>query len=270
MLNKKISLYLILALSLGIFSCNDDDDAFETLPPILSSDFQDLELETNTFFMDTAMTGNQSGNLFTSEFTTGEVTLTHTYENVGAPSKAQLNNFTYSNRTDFSENVNTDTTGFGYNVFEYSMVTPANTSEANNYGIAYVDPVENKLRITFDKTVRAWNVQVSNVGTAILAIENGDSNARAFEEGDFFDLVITGILNDEIVGERSIRLADYTEGIFEPYRQPLKSWENVDLSLLNEVDALEFSFVSSDSTAEGVINTPTYFAFDNLNIVQID
>jgi len=69
------------------------------------------------------------------------------------------------------------------------------------------------------------------------------------------------------VGTIEIILADYR---FDDNSLDfiLDDWEFTDLSSLGEVDALSFSFTSTDTGSFG-INTPTYFALDNLEFTVV-
>jgi len=81
-------------------------------------------------------------------------------------------------------------------------------------------------------------------------------------------LIIKGIdVNGDYTGTVDFYLADYRfDNNSEDYI--IDNWTWVDLSLLGDVVGLEFSIDSSDKEAFG-INTPAYFAMDNLNAVPI-
>jgi hypothetical protein len=100
-------------------------------------------------------------------------------------------------------------------------------------------------------------------------MENGDDFfATKFggEDGDaadFFILTISGLDASEVVtGSVEFVLADYRfEDNADDYI--VTDWSWVDLSSLGSVSGLAFSLASSD-TGGGFINTPAYFAMDDL------
>ena len=103
-------------------------------------------------------------------------------------------------------------------------------------------------------------------------MRDGDSFAKQFggESGndeDYFKLTITGITETGYT-DNSVEfyLADFR---FADNDQDyiVDDWTWVDLSSLGNVIGLEFMIESSDVGAYG-INTPGYFAMDNLNAVS--
>ena len=58
-------------------------------------------------------------------------------------------------------------------------------------------------------------------------------------------------------------LADFRDG----KSFVLDNWSKVDVSILGDVDKLQFEFASSDTGDYGV-NTPTYVCIDNIEFVQ--
>jgi hypothetical protein len=96
---------------------------------------------------------------------------------------------------------------------------------------------------------------------------NGDDgNTPAFVKGpfaagDFFTLTVTGLgAAGEALGSVDVALAVGAV--------VTNTWEWAELGVLGEVYGLEFSLASSDNGAFG-INTPGYFAVDNISIVPV-
>ena len=86
------------------------------------------------------------------------------------------------------------------------------------------------------------------------------------DDPDFFMLTITGLdMQGQSVGSVDFYLADYR---FEDNGLDVlvDSWTEVDLTSLDGAVQLSFALDSSDVGAFGM-NTPAYFAIDNLRLV---
>ncbi len=155
---------------------------------------------------------------------------------------------------------------------QYSAITGGGSTGSANYGIAYVGWASNP-NLTFDVTGENFNTTISgmyvtNTTFAALSMLNGDSFAKKFggvsgDDEDWFKLSVTGITIDGSAPFQEFYLADYRfADNSEDYI--VNEWEWVDLSGLGDVVGLEFSLSSSDVGAYGM-NTPAYFAIDDLN-----
>jgi len=96
---------------------------------------------------------------------------------------------------------------------------------------------------------------VTNSVYAYASITKGDWSGPAFANGDWFLLTITGIKDAKATGSVEFYLAKDEEVVVD--------WEYVDLSSLGVVDGLTFALTGS-RTGDYGLNTPAYFAFDNL------
>ena len=170
----------------------------------------------------------------------------------------------------------TDTTTPGYSN-QCSAYTGGGVNGSSNYGVSYIlldwasgyDPIP--TRLDFVGSATGYSVQgayFTNTTYAALSMLNGDAYAKKFggdtgDDPDWFKLIITGIGSTAAPVE--FYLADYR---FANNSQDyiVDDWEWVHLSSLGEVTGLEFSVASSDVGALG-INTPTYFAMDNLTYI---
>lgn len=194
-----------------------------------------------------------------------------------------------SNGVSFSS----DFTDFGsftsWNGFSYSAVSDSTTPGFSNQYAAFpgtgFDSGDDIYAVGFGAnrgasvitlpvatTVRG--MFVTNTTYAALSMLNGDSFAKQFggptgDDPDFFKLNIFGVDEaGEDTGSVTVDLADYT---FDDNSKDfvLDYWKWVDLSVLgDDVASLEFSLDSSDTGAFG-INTPTYFAMDNLILSEV-
>lgn len=122
----------------------------------------------------------------------------------------------------------------------------------------------------------ATSMDITNATYAGLAMQEGDFFTKAFggESGndpDYFRVILSGFdgldgTGNE-VGSLVVNLADFT---FADNSQDyiLSDWVNVDLTALGLARSITFDFESSDSGAFG-INTPVYFAMDNLTLSTV-
>ncbi len=160
------------------------------------------------------------------------------------------NGFSYSNKTD------TTTEGF---VNQYSAITGSGVAGSANYGVSFPGSFGSS-RIDFDGATTVSGAYFTNTTYAYLSMLNGDGIGKQFEDGDFFTLTVNGFdATDSLLGTLNISLADGTD--------ILNSWLWSDLSSLGAVNALEFSVFGSD-VGEFGLNTPAYFAIDNLTYVS--
>lgn len=122
----------------------------------------------------------------------------------------------------------------------------------------------------------AISMDITNATYAGLSMQEGDFFSKAFggESGndpDYFRVILSGFdgldgTGNE-VGSLVVNLADFT---FADNSQDyiLSDWLNVDLTPLGSARSITFDFESSDSGAYG-INTPVYFAMDNLTLSTV-
>jgi len=112
-------------------------------------------------------------------------------------------------------------------------------------------------------------VYLNNALVTYNNIKQGGGAARAFVQGDKFEVWIQGITEDldDVTDEKVVcRLADYTsENESEWYVNT--DWKKVDLTPLGQVYGLAFTVVSTDQGMYGT-NTATYFALDGLTIFR--
>lgn len=150
---------------------------------------------------------------------------------------------------------------------QYGVITGTAPGGSGNYGIAY-DVNANGSPDSFINLPHGTSpvsFQVTNTTFAYLSMTLGDTFAKKFTTGDFFELKIFGYsgLNGTgtQVGEVDFYLANYTS----PSSLPVNVWTLVDLTPLAGSESLGFGFASSDVGQFG-INTPEYFAMDNLTL----
>lgn len=188
--------------------------------------------------------------------------------------------FAYSNQTD------TQTPGY---TNQFSAITGSGVGPgSDSYGVAYgyldrepnlfqtfaFDPANaehlNKLPY-FDVPAagRAESMHVTNTTYAVRSMQTGDEFAKKFggESGgdpDWFKLSIYGTNG---AGEP---LANFVEFFLADYRGEVDTiideWTRIELPGLENARRLHFNLSSSDVGLYGM-NTPAYFAIDNISIV---
>ena len=174
--------------------------------------------------------------------------------------------FAYSQTTDAT------TPGFGN---QYSAIPGSGAGGSATYGVAFTSgqvgaqgPI---TRITFASEVSVTGAQITNTTYAALSMQDGDGFAKQFggasgDDPDYLVLTITGRnALDAITGSIEFALADYRFAD-NALDYILTQWAFVDLTGLGPVAALEFSLDSSDQSF-GFLNTPSYFALDDLQFV---
>ena len=166
----------------------------------------------------------------------------------------------------------TDTTTAG-STNQYSAISGGGANGSANYGIAYCGDPQVIFGYNSGEYAQAIDgFYVTNTTYATLSMQNGDFYAKKFggDDGtdpDWFKLTVYGLdQNYESAGAGvEFYLADYR------YADPVQDyivtdWTWLDLSDLGSVYGLAFELSSSDNGQWGM-NTPAYFAVDDLTTV---
>jgi len=194
----------------------------------------------------------------TATFTSGAASFEHRFDSMFG----SWSGWTYSNETD------TTTAGFEN---QFSAFHAGGAGASQNYALAYVSSYEPvPTAITFDAPVVVNSVAITNTTYAALSMKFGDAFAKKFggasgNDADYFVLSILGKdAAGATTGQVDLYLADFR---FADNSQDyiLDQWATVNLSGLGAVSSLQFQMTSSDTGMFG-INTPTYFALDNLSV----
>jgi len=198
------------------------------------------------------------------DFTSGGATFNNDFADFGGGCCFQ--GWAYSQETD------TTTPGFAN---QFSAITGSGVGGSATYGVAFtsgaVGSQDGISTITLDDEAPVAGAWFTNTTFAALSMLNGDQFADPFggpdgSEPDFFRLTVTGRdASDAVTGSVEVALADYT---FENDALDfiVMDWTWVDLSPLGDVASLDFALASSDVSG-GFLNTPSYFAMDDLVIV---
>jgi hypothetical protein len=177
--------------------------------------------------------------------------------------------FIYSNMT--------DTTTAGYEN-QFSAYAGGGVNGSNNYAISALslnwtgsyDVIPTS--ISFANPCAVFGAYFTNTTYAALDMLAGSGFSKKFGgdtggDEDWFKLTVTGKdASDLVTGTIDFYLADYR---FEDSGQDyiVDSWEYIDLHSLGTIKSLEFALSSSDVGDWGM-NTPAYFAMDNLVIPE--
>ncbi len=188
----------------------------------------------------------------------------------------------------------TDTTTPGY-LNPYSSYTGSGAGGSPTYAVAYgylevqpttfigqsfvFDPNDiaqlNRLpSIYLPANYQAQSVAITNTTYAALAMRDGDGPSKKFggasgSDPDFFKVSVYGInASSQVLGSRvDFMLADYR---FANNSQDyiVNTWQQLDLSSLAGATSLHFNVSSSDVGNFGM-NTPGFFALDNLTLTAV-
>jgi hypothetical protein len=147
---------------------------------------------------------------------------------------------------------------------QYSAVTGGGYGgPTSNYAVAYQGWVAGPPTITFSQPQTVLGAYFTNTTYAYDTLENGNQFAHKFASGDWFKATVTGLDGSGNARSKDFYLADFRS----PSSYIVSGWTWVDLtSLGNAVRSVKFELASSDTGDYG-INTPTYFAMDNLAVV---
>lgn len=225
-------------------------------------DFESLNLaQVDTFY---------NGSDFAGEFVVNipsgnNVHFSNYFDNTWGP---YWTGFSYSNMTDI-------TTAGSSN--QYSSFVGAGAIGSQKYGVYYPDGM-----ISFTQNTQVDSIKITNTTYAALSMRDGDTYGKKFGSvndangvadgtngNDYFKIWIYALDKDtNTIDSMEFYLADFR---FPNSSQDyiLNTWTNVDLSSFGPfVRHLTFKFESSDMSF-GFINTPTYFALDELHFSNV-
>ena len=208
--------------------------------------FEELSLAQNSYWNGSSGTGN---------FTSGGVTFPNSYDT----DYGSWEGFAYSNVQDST------TPGWGN---QYAARPGTGYNGSANYAVGY-QPYFGNFEISLGgiSNFAGRGLHVANTTYVALDMQNGSGFSKKFggtngTDGDWFRLNILGLFNGAETGSVDFYLADF-RSTTSADDYILNSWAFVDLTALGNVDKLRFALTSSDTGSYGM-NTPAYFALDNL------
>ena len=147
---------------------------------------------------------------------------------------------------------------------QFSAITGGGFGGSAHYGLFYQNEYGSSnptIELPVSETIDG--LYVTNTAYAYFSMLDGDQFAKQFAAGDFFKLTAEGFdTAGNSVGSLDFYLADFLDSS----SLILTDWTWFDLSSLGPVKSLDFSLSSSDNSF-GYMNTPAYFAFDNMQLV---
>jgi hypothetical protein len=265
-MNLRYSTLPIIAL---LLACGANVQAVQSVV-----DFDDLALEAESRWVGPDPNGETVEGLYgpeiRGEFASHGVAFGNTVE----LTYDTWSSFAYSNESD-----NT-TPGFGN---QHSAITGDGRGDgADNYALAFAastlvaEPVDAAaleglptIAIPFGRSVQS--VWITNTTYTAFSMRDGDAFAKKFggesgDDPDWFKVIAYGLDASGAVLEDTAEfyLADFR---FEENSQDyiVNDWREWDLSQLAGAASLHFDFASSDVAPWG-LNTPAYFAIDDLTL----
>lgn len=184
-----------------------------------------------------------------------------TFDNNYFPSFDGFSGFAASTLT------NNTTPGFGN---QFANITGGDAGGAGGYGV-FFETFGSPGRITLPSVQTVTGAYITNTTYAALSMLSGDAFAKQFggvtgTDPDYFRLLIEGFDDfNASTGVVEFMLADY-RNLGGTLDYIVDQWTWLDLTGLGDVSSLGFSFDSSDVGSFG-INTPQYFAIDNLTTI---
>lgn len=170
------------------------------------------------------------------------------------------NGWAYSNETDLT------TAGFSNPYTAFARPNGGGFDGSANFAVAN-NLVRGEAIIRFPAPASVQGMYVTNTTYTYLSVAQGNDGAGfvkgPFGPGDWLKLTVYGIdASGQETGNVDFLLADFIDqntGVVD-------NWTWLDLNELgNNVSSLEFEMASTDSGQFGM-NTPAYFAIDNLTL----
>ena len=224
---------------------------------------QTADFETPLMQADTAWFGQDQVTDGDTTFTTGGFTFENTY----TAAWFSFTGWAYSNSMDM--------TTPGYNN-QFSVITGTGENGSNQFGLCYVNG-NNRMFAENGAPLNLSGTYVSNTTYAYLSMRDGDAYGKKFGDSTDANGTIDGtngadwfLLTIYALGIDSTYTGDSVNFYLADFRFAdnsldyiVNTWEYVDLSTLGTVYGLDFKLSSSDEGTWGM-NTPAYFAMDNL------
>lgn len=245
--------YLALAIIPFIAtSCSDDDDPVNITVQLNQTDIK--------YSADGVWEGVATNNMFLSQY------LVFSHEGEIGPWGLVWNGFTPARVS--STDVQTNWLDHQFQIMTGGGLSGVGTP----YIVAFWDNQENKstpvedrsCRITYQESITGtpglfapMSVYVQNTAYAYYTMLNGDAFSKKFTDDDYLLLIAHGVKADGTEIFVTFDLAADGKIVDE--------WTQWDLRGLGDIKTLYFTMRSSD-TGQWGMNTPAYFALDNLRV----
>ena len=249
---KKLLYLAIAALPLFVSSCSDDDDDVN-----LTVQLNQTEIAYGT---DGVWEGVSTNNMFQSQY------MVFSHDGEIGPWGLVWNGFTPARVS--STEVQTNWLDHQFQIMTGGGLSGSGTP----YIVAFWNNQENETtpvdsrscRITYQKSLTSEKtsfspvyVYVQNTAYAYYTMRDGNAFSKKFTDSDYLVLTAHGVKADGNELTTDIYLAEDSKYLNE--------WTQWNLQGLGEITTLYFTMRSSD-TGEWGMNTPAYFALDNLQV----
>lgn len=218
--------------------------------------FEDKSLSPNSFYNGNTGAPNSDG------WTSGSAKFNNNYDTTFGE---YWDGWSYSNVKDKT------TAGFGN---QYAAFAGSGAGGGGNYAVTYQSFPQSYVDLPTGSVLQS--AEITNTTYAAFSMLNGDAFSKKFggllgDDADFFKLTITGYagqgLSGGVTGTKEFYLADYRFSN-NSLDYVVSDWQVVDLSALGVAKSVGFSLSSSDNGNFGM-NTPAYFAMDNLTFSAV-
>ena len=218
-------------------------------------DFEDLTVPSSGFF-----NGYPGSPLTNQTVTVPWESAGVSFSNVFGNDTTEDYSFDYWFGFAYSNVVNTTDPSFTNQYASY----PGGGFGSSTYAVAYADGATVSLPVA--TTVAGF--RIANTTYSALTMLQGDEYgfSNPLAAGGWFTTTATGKLAGSTTGSATFYLADL-RGDSPP--GVLATWAWFDLTALGTVDEIEFSFDGSDKSPPFGLNTPAYFAMDNLTVTAV-
>jgi len=221
-------------------------------------DFEGLTVPQSGFFNGDPGTLSP-GQSVSLPWTAGGVAFSNTFgiDSYGGFDYEWWEGFSYSNV------VNTTDPAFANQYASY----PGGGYQSSTYAVPHTEYNDYQPAVTLPVPTTVSGFRIANTTYAALTMLNGDQYgfSAPLPPGGWFATTAIGRLGVTTTGSATFYLADL-RGASPP--GILATWEWFDLSALGTVDRIDFEFSGSDVGAFG-LNTPRYFALDNLTVATV-
>ena len=163
----------------------------------------------------------------------------------------------------------TDTTTPGY-TNQYSAITGSGADGSATYGVGFTfgdtaDPFHPASSyVNLPSGASPDSIQVTNTTYAYYTMLNGNLFTPKFGAGDYFLMTIEGFTGANGTGTKVGEVDFYLANFQGTNSYIINTWQTVDLSSLAGAGSLQFGLESSQNDPTYGMNTPAYFAADDL------
>ncbi|MBO4614776.1 MAG: DUF4465 domain-containing protein [Bacteroidales bacterium] len=228
-----------------LYFCMDNFGAENPNPVINYTeivDFEELELEPNSYWYSTDEYGS---------FSSSYLTLYSYYDE----DWAYWEGFAYTNGTD------ADTYGYS----NLSAIAGSGNDDSDNYATCYMGWYGTSgVKIDTEHSVDFTNRGAYFCLPTYVSKYVDDENVSFAENHFYYSVKVTAFAGENEIANREIVMADFRED--RTYK--MDEWTFVDLSWIANADSLYFEAVGNDTAGGWGINTPTYFCMDDFGALN--